>query len=179
MVIEQIRSAIESPLAGLGLLVEDLTVTPAGRRRVVRIAVDRDLSALHLPDDATPVAPLSLDEVAEATRVIEAVLDPDEVSGPGAFVLEVSSPGVDRPLTEPRHLRRNVGRLVALRTADGAQLTGRILSVSADELILGAPSGPVGMPVSQVRSARVQVEFGQVPGEKGSTESSESTEETA
>ena len=169
MVTEPIRRAIESPLAGLGLLVEDITVTPAGRRRVLRIAVDRDLAALDLPDDTTPVAPLSLDEVAEATRVIEAELEPDDVSGPGPFVLEVSSPGVDRPLTEPRHLRRNVGRVVSVRMVDGAQLTGRIRAVSADEILVDAATGPVSMPVARVRSARVHVEFGQV--ESGQVES--------
>jgi ribosome maturation factor RimP len=167
VVTEQVRGAIEGPLSDLGLLVEDVTVTPVGRRRVVRVAVDRDLSALDLPDGSTPVAPLGLDEVAEATRVIEAALEPDDVSGSGPFVLEVSSPGVDRPLTAPRHLRRNVGRLVVVRTADGEQLTGRIRSVSADELVLDAPTGRVGMPVAQVRSARVQVEFGRLPDEDG------------
>lgn len=173
MVAEQIRTAIESPLAGLGLLVEDITISPVGRRRVIRIAVDRDLAALDLPDDATPVAPLSLDEVAEATRAIEAQLEPDDVSGPGPFVLEVSSPGVDRPLTQVRHLRRNVGRMVAVRTVDGAELTGRIRAVSAEALRLDSPSGEVSMPVGRVRSARVQVEFGQVSGVQ------ESAEETA
>lgn len=162
MVAEQIRTAIEGPLAGLGLLVEDITVSPVGRRRVIRIAVDRDLAALELPDDDTPVAPLSLDEVADATRAIEAELEPDDVSGSGPFVLEVSSPGVDRPLTQVRQLRRNVGRLVAVRTVDGAELTGRIRAVSAEALLLDSPSGEVSMPVGQVRSARVQVEFGQV-----------------
>ncbi len=173
MVAEQIRTAIEGPLAGLGLLVEDITVSPVGRRRVIRIAVDRDLAALDLPDDATPVAPLSLDEVADATRAIEAELEPDDVSGPGPFVLEVSSPGVDRPLTEARHLRRNVGRVVTVRTVDGGELTGRIRAVSAEALLLDSPSGEVSMPVGQVRSARVQVEFGQVSGVQ------ESAEETA
>ncbi|MGV1009007.1 MAG: ribosome maturation factor RimP [Dermatophilaceae bacterium] len=167
MVTEVIRATIQSPLAELGLLVEDVTVTPAGRRRVVRIAVDRDLSALDLPDGSTPVPPLALDEVAEATRVIEAALEPDDVSGPTPFVLEVSSPGVDRPLTAPRHLRRNVGRLILLRTVDGGQLTGRIRSVSADELVLDAPAGPVRMLLGQVRSARVQVEFGHLADEDG------------
>lgn len=173
MVAEQIRTAIEGPLAGLGLLVEDITVSPVGRRRVIRIAVDRDLAALDLPDDATPVAPLSLDEVADATRAIEAELEPDDVSGPGPFVLEVSSPGVDRPLTEARHLRRNVGRVVTVRTVEGGELTGRIRAVSAEALLLDSPSGEVSMPVGQVRSARVQVEFGQVSGVQ------ESAEETA
>lgn len=162
MAVERIRAAIEAPLAALGLLVEDVSVTPAGRRRAVRVAVDRDLAALDLPDDATPVAPLSLDEVTEATRVVDAALDSADVLGAGGYVLEVSSSGVDRPLTERRHLRRNVGRLVLVRTVDGTEVAGRIAAVGADELVLETPTGRVGMPVAQVRAARVQVEFGRL-----------------
>lgn len=162
MVIEHIRAAIESPLAGLGLLVEDVSVTPAGRRRVVRIAVDRDLAALDLADDTTPVAPLSLDEVTEATRAVDAALEAGNTMGESAYLLEVSSAGVGRPLTEHRHLRRNVGRLVALRTHDGTEHAGRITSVSADEVRLDTADGPVGLPLAEVHSARIQVEFGRL-----------------
>ena len=164
MVTEHIRAAIESPLAGLGLLVEDVSVTPAGRRRVLRIAVDRDLAALALADDSTPVQPLSLDEVTEATRVVDAALEAADTMGAGAYLLEVSSAGVDRPLTERRHLRRNVGRLVTVRTVDGSEVSGRITTVSADELALDTASGPVRMPLAEVRAARVQVEFGRLAG---------------
>jgi ribosome maturation factor RimP len=162
LVVEHIRAAIESPLAGLGLLVEDVSVTPAGRRRVVRIAVDRDLAALDLEDATTPVEPLSLDEVTEATRAVDAALEAGNTMGDDAYLLEVSSVGVDRPLTEHRHLRRNVGRVVALRAVDGTELEGRITSVTGDEVRLDTADGPVGMPLAQVRSARVQVEFGRL-----------------
>jgi ribosome maturation factor RimP len=165
VVIEHIRAAIEAPLAGLGLLVEDVSVTPAGRRRVVRVAVDRDVTGLDLPDDTTPVAPLSLDEVTEATRVVDAALEASDALGTAGYVLEVSSSGVDRPLTERRHLRRNVGRLVVVRTVDGAEVTGRIAAVGADELVLQTPTGRVAMPVAQVGAARVQVEFGRLAGD--------------
>lgn len=159
MVTERIRGVIASRLADLGLLVEEVTVTPAGRRRVLRVAVDRDLDAVDLGGDDTPVAPLDLDEVAEATRVIDAALEATDVLGAAPYVLEVSSPGVDRPLTEPRHLRRNVGRLVTVSTLDQGRLAGRIRAVSGDELVLETPAGAVRMPVSRVQSARVQVEF--------------------
>lgn len=114
MSVELIRSALAGPVADLGLIVEDLAVARAGRRQVVRLAVDRDLDALALADDRTPVPPLSLDEVADATRVVSDALDRLDALGEAPYVLEVSSPGVDRPLTQPRHLRRNVGRLVVL-----------------------------------------------------------------
>ncbi len=159
MVTERVRGVIAPRLADVGLLVEEVTVTPAGRRRVLRVAVDRDLDAVDLGGDDTPVAPLDLDEVAEATRVVDAALEASDVMGTAPYVLEVSSPGVDRPLTERRHLRRNVGRMVDVSTVDEGGVVGRIRAVSADELVLETPTGALRMPVSHVRSARVQVEF--------------------
>ena len=72
---QQIRAALEPALAPLGLVIEDLSVSPAGKRRVVRVLVDSDISDLDVADTASPVAPLSLDAVAEATRAVSDVLD--------------------------------------------------------------------------------------------------------
>jgi len=146
-------------------------VTAAGRRSVVRIAVDRSLAGLANTDTTSFVAPLSLDEVADATRVVDAALDSDTRVGNAPYVLEVSSPGVDRPLTQPRHLRRNVGRLVRLRLLDGAERSGRIASVSDLVIVLtpdpaadpaATAAGPVEVPVNQVRDGRVIIEFGRI-----------------
>jgi len=134
MATERLRPAIDGPLAGLGLTVQDLTVTPAGRRRVVRVVVDRDLSGLAASDTTSPVPPLSLDEVAEATRVVSDVLDSSALMGEQPYVLEVTSPGVDRPLHGRHQFRRNVGRLVTVVTDGGDGCTGRILSVSGDSV---------------------------------------------
>jgi len=134
MATERLRPAIDGPLAGLGLSVQDLTVTPAGRRRVVRVVVDRDLSGLAASDTTSPVPPLRLDEVAEATRVVSDVLDSSALMGEQPYVLEVTSPGVDRPLHGRHQFRRNVGRLVTVVTDGGDGCTGRILSVSGDSV---------------------------------------------
>ncbi|MBK7272647.1 MAG: ribosome maturation factor RimP [Actinomycetales bacterium] len=166
-----VRSIVEAPLAAVDLVVEDVTVTAAGRRSVVRIAVDRSLAGLANTDTTSFVAPLSLDEVADATRVVDAALDSDTRVGNAPYVLEVSSPGVDRPLTQPRHLRRNVGRLVRLRLLDGAERSGRIASVSDLVIVLtpdpaadpaATATGPVEIPVDQVRDGRVIIEFGRI-----------------
>ena len=166
-----VRSIVEAPLAAVDLVVEDVTVTAAGRRSVVRIAVDRSLAGLANTDTTSFVAPLSLDEVADATRVVDAALDSDTRVGNAPYVLEVSSPGVDRPLTQPRHLRRNVGRLVRLRLLDGAERSGRIASVSDSVIVLtpdpaagpaATAAGPVEIPVNQVRDGRVIIEFGRI-----------------
>ena len=101
---EQIRPTVEGPLAGLGLLVEDVAVAPAGRRRLVRIWIDR-ASRRRCRQSPPPRRPLTLDEVADATRVVSDALDASDVMGEQPYTLEVTSPGVGRPLTEPRHFR--------------------------------------------------------------------------
>lgn len=189
MATERLRPAIDGPLARLGLTVQDLTVTPAGRRRVVRVVVDRDLSGLAASDTTSPVPPLSLDEVAEATRVVSDVLDSSALMGEQPYVLEVTSPGVDRPLHGRHQFRRNVGRLVTVVTDGGDGCTGRILSVSGDSVEIetaaqgrtaqGGPvqDGPVQPPgtlarrltlaIADISSAVVQVEFTRPDGASG------------
>ena len=126
--------------------LEDIAVSPAGKRRVVRLVVDRDGGS-------------TLDDVAEVSRAVSAVLDAAEQEEPdllaGAYVLEVSSPGVDRPLTEPRHWRRNLGRLVT------ATLTG-VLQADDVEVQLGLAdtTGSIcTLLLAEVERGAVQVEF--------------------
>lgn len=160
---EQIRPDLEQALAPTGLVLEDVTVTPAGRRRVVKVLVDRDLH-----DDTevvtTRTEPLSLDEVADATRLVSDALDASDALGEQPYTLEVSSPGVGRPLTEPRHWRRNVGRLVTVHTGDD-ELTGRLTSASTTEATLEvpatkkAPARTETVAYAAATKASVQVEF--------------------
>jgi ribosome maturation factor RimP len=160
---DRIRPAVEGPLGGLGLLVEDVAVTPAGRRRLVRIWIDR-----VLPDEGettTVTEPLSLDEVADATRVVSDALDATDAMGEEPYTLEVTSPGVDRPLTQPRHFRRNVSRLLAVTPTDGEPVAGRLVRAGEDGLVLEvpatkkAPASTVELPYEDVAKAVVQVEF--------------------
>lgn len=171
----RVRALVEEPLLRAGWVVEDVDITPAGRRSVVRIAVDRDLAPWD-QDARTPVPPVSLDEIADATRIVDAALDADATVSAGPYVLEVSSPGVSRPLTQRRHLRRNVGRLVELRLADGTSVAGRILAVDDASVELAVAPGEAAaagtgtpaadrqrvIPVGEIRSGRVQVEFGRI-----------------
>ena len=127
----RVRDDVQQAVAPLGLLVDDLRITRAGKRRLVRIAVDDDLAGLAPGDETTPVPPVELDTVAEATRSIDNALDASDVLGSAPYVLEVTSPGTSRPLTEPRHFRRNVGRLVTLALTDGRLVTWGDASESA------------------------------------------------
>ncbi|MFM1917754.1 MAG: hypothetical protein RJB01_1269 [Actinomycetota bacterium] len=144
----QMVTVVERVLNGFtGVDLEGLEITPVGRRSVVRVSVDRD-------------GGIDLDLVAEISSAISAQLDaaPDVLSG--AYVLEVSSPGVDRPLTKPRHWRRARTRLVVTSLTDGTTLTGRVLS--ADEntaLVIDEAGVEHTLAFSDVVSALVQVEF--------------------
>ncbi|SFL84242.1 ribosome maturation factor RimP [Geodermatophilus ruber] len=148
-----------------GYDLEELVVTPAGRRSVVRVVVDRDSG-------------VTLDDIAEVSHAVSAALDANDGDfGAAPYVLEVTSPGVDRPLTEPRHWRRNTGRLVAvgIGPADGVeQVIARVTTVDDDGVTLaveatgkpGAKKRPPTqrqVPWQELGSGRVQVEFGR-PG---------------
>jgi ribosome maturation factor RimP len=139
-------------VADAGYDLEDVTVTSAGRRSLVRVTVDAD-------------GGIDLDAVAVVSRIVSDALDADanNPASPralaGAYVLEVSSPGVDRPLTEPRHWRRAIGRLVKVEV-DGKPLTGRIGAVDDSGVVLdveGLPSRPIAW--TELGRGKVQVEF--------------------
>jgi len=141
-----------------GHVLEDVTVSPAGRRRVVRVAIDR---ADERADGAT--GGVTLDDVAEVARVVSDLLDAAELDEPellgGAYVLEVSSPGVDRPLTTPRHWRRNLGRRVTASLADGTAVTGRVRACDDVEVVLDVDGHQRSLLLAEITSGSVEVEF--------------------
>lgn len=142
------------PLAqSRGLDLEDVTITPAGRRRRVALLVDRD-------------GGVTLDECADLSQALSASLDHSDVLGDLPYVLEVGSPGLDRPLTAPRHWRRNVGRLVRVVGTDDRVAVGRVISADDDGADLDVDGVVRRIPYADVRSARAQVEFSR-PGPDG------------
>lgn len=149
---ERIEAEIAGPLSELGLDVEAVEVTPAGKRRILRVAVDKD-------------GGVTLDEVAEATREVSGVLDASDVMGEQSYTLEVTSRGVDRPLTLPRHWRRNTGRLVKVALAEGGDLTGRILDTGDDGATLDVDGARRDVVYADVAKARVQIEFNRKAGD--------------
>ena len=157
-----IRPTVQDAVEGIGLVLEDVAVTPAGRRRVVKVLVDRDPGPQDVADE--PTDPLTLDEVADATRAVSDALDASDLMGEQPYTLEVSSPGVGRPLTLPRHFRRNVGRLVTA-THDGREVTGRVLRASGTDVTLdipatrSTPSRTETLAYAGLERAAVQVEF--------------------
>lgn len=160
---EMISQQAADALSGSGVVVDDVALQQAGRRRLVRIFLARDVSGLPSDDTTSTVEPLTLDEVAEATRTVSSALDSSDVMGEAPYTLEVSSAGIDRPLTTPDQFRRNVGRLVKITTTDGTTTTDRIASARPEDITLaGAPETPI--PLIDVGKAQVQVEFNRRDG---------------
>ena len=149
---QQVRDLLDPAVSALGYDLEDVQISQAGRRSVIRVIVDKD-------------GGIDLDAVAEASRAISTALDDAEQSGAapdtGPYVLEVSSPGVDRPLTAPRHWRRNIGRLVVV-TASGAAVTGRITAVDDDGVALDIRGRARTVPFAALGPGKVQVEFSRI-----------------
>jgi ribosome maturation factor RimP len=143
---DRIEAELVDPLSAMGLDVEAVEVTPAGKRRVLRVAVDKD-------------GGVTLDDVADATREVSRVLDDSDVMGEMPYTLEVTSRGVDRPLTLPRHWRRNEDRLVKATLADGFSLTGRILGSSDVAVTLDVDGTRREVAYADVAKALVQIEF--------------------
>jgi ribosome maturation factor RimP len=149
-IAEKVAAGLREPLAELGVDVEWVEVQKAGRRHVVRVVVDRD-------------GGVDLDLVAAVSQRVSEVLDGPALAAelPGPFVLEVSSPGVDRPLTEARHWRRAAGRLVEATLTDGTVVVGRVGEMPDDATVLvTAPNGDEQrIALADVTLALVQVEF--------------------
>jgi ribosome maturation factor RimP len=165
----RLRELVSPEIAAVGYDLEDLSVTAAGRRSVVRVVVDKD-------------GGVTLDDVADVSRTISEVLDRLDESDPDllgtTYVLEVSSPGVDRPLTEPRHWRRNVRRLVAVTLREGGPVTGRVLSADEDGVTLDVDGGERVLAYADVVRGSVQVEFGRKDEPVEALDDDEDEEET-
>jgi ribosome maturation factor RimP len=138
-------------VAQFGCDLEATDLAPAGRRRLLRVLVDRD-------------GGINLDDVADVTRAISKALDADDIMGNGAYTLEVSSPGVDRPLTLPRHWRRNATRLVEVTLTAGGKLTGRIKSASEETAEVDVDGKSQIVAYADVAKAKVQIEFNRAAG---------------
>jgi ribosome maturation factor RimP len=143
---------LEPVAAELGMDLEDVDVTPAGKRRLLRVVVDRD-------------GGVQLDQVAQVSTAVSAALDDSDAMGGSPYVLEVTSPGVDRPLTQPRHWRRARARLVDATLQDGSTVTGRVLDAGEDGLLLEVGATQRRLDWVDVSSGRVQVEFTRATGQ--------------
>ena len=139
---EQVLAVITPAIESLGFYIEDITIISAGKRSMLTVIVDGDTH-------------LSLDQVTVATKAISEIVENLPTLGNNPFTLEVTSPGLDRPLTKPRHWRKNQDRLIKIILNDGKEVTGRIKdstesSVTVDEQVIK---------FADIKRATLEIEF--------------------
>ena len=147
---DQISELVTPAVSDQGFYLEDVHVATPGSHRIVTCIVDGDAS-------------LNLDQVTTVSRVISELLDEAVFMGEAPFTLEVTSPGVDRPLTEPRHFAKNVDRLLKIIKLDGSEVTGRILSNTDHDVTLTVTvkkeTIEQTVSLSDIKRAVVEIEF--------------------
>lgn len=131
----------------LGFVLEEIKVTPVGKRRIIAVIVDQE--------DKNP----NLDQVTVVSREVSNILDNYSQLGDQPFTLEVTTPGVDRPLVLPRHWQKNLGRLVKVVKIDGQTVSGRISSVSDVSAAIEVAGKSVEVLFGDVKRAQIEIEF--------------------
>lgn len=156
----RLRALLEPSVQANRLYLEDVSIIP-GSHRVVHVVVD-------LPQEET--GGVNLDVIADISKVLSDVLDNDPGDDGRPYDLEVSSPGVGRPLTEERHWHRARGRLVKVNVIQGDNVTGRVKAVDESGVTLvpeiAVKKGmkpkqgePVTLPFDRIRNGKVEIEF--------------------
>jgi ribosome maturation factor RimP len=133
-------------------VLEDVTITPAGRSRVISVIVDSESHNL------------SLDEVTGISRKVSEALDNFSKLDDKPFTLEVTSPGVDRPLTAERHWRKNIGRLVKVTLNNGEVVTGRLSALDNSDVSLTLPKTEKKISRAEIKRAVIEIEFNRKAG---------------
>ena len=147
---DQISELVTPAVSDQGFYLEDVHVATPGSHRIVTCIVDGDAS-------------LNLDQVTTVSRVISELLDEAAFMGETPFTLEVTSPGVDRPLTQPRHFAKNIDRLLKIVKLDGGEVTGRILSNTDHDVTLTVTVKKETLEqtvsLNEIKRAVVEIEF--------------------
>ena len=152
---DQITELIEPAVSAQGFFLEEVQLVSPGKHRIVTCIVDGEVA-------------LNLDQVTSVSRVISELLDESPIMGDTPFTLEVTSPGIDRPLTKPRHFAKNQDRLLKVTKTDGDVVTGRILSNSDNDVTLTVDikkeSVEVVIAYADIKRAVVEIEFNRKDG---------------
>jgi ribosome maturation factor RimP len=154
---DQVSELITPALHQAGYFLEDVNIVSPGQHRIVTVIVDGESG-------------LNLDQVTVASKLVSELLDAASFMGETPFTLEVTSPGIDRPLTLPRHFSKNVDRLLKVTKTDGIVVTGRILSNTEDSVTLTVTEKKevkeVVVALADIKRATVEIEFNRKDGEK-------------
>ena len=139
---EEISAAIQPIIEATGNYLEELTITTAGKVKILTVIIDSD-------------SHLNLDQVTAVTKEISQVIEELPVLGDTAFTLEVTSPGLDRPLTKPRHWRKNLGRLVKVNMESGKVVEGRIGEATQTSVLVDEDT----VSFEDIKRATLEIEF--------------------
>jgi ribosome maturation factor RimP len=139
---EDISAAIRPIIEASGNYLEELTITSAGKVKILTVIVDSD-------------SHLNLDQITAVTKEISEVIETLEELGDSAFTLEVTSPGIDRPLTKPRHWRKNFDRLVKITMTSGKDIQGRIGEATETNVLVGDQK----VSFEDIKRAVLEIEF--------------------
>lgn len=154
---DQISQLVTPAVESRGLFLEDVQIVSPGKHRIVTCIVDGPAS-------------LNLDQVTEISREISELLDSAAFMGETPFTLEVTSPGVDRPLTKERHFAKNVGRLIKVVKSDGTVVTGRAVATTSDSIALTVTEKKnekeILIQLADIKRATVEIEFNRKDGDK-------------
>ena len=154
---DQISEYITPALHKAGYFLEDVNLVSPGQHRIVTVIVDGESA-------------LNLDQVTVASKLVSELLDEATFMGETPFTLEVTSPGIDRPLTLPRHFAKNVDRLLKVTKTDGVVITGRILANTDNDLTLSVTEKKdvkeVVISLDAIKRAQVEIEFNRKEGDK-------------
>jgi ribosome maturation factor RimP len=154
---DQVSELITPALHQAGYFLEDVNIVSPGQHRIVTVIVDGESG-------------LNLDQVTVASKLVSELLDAASFMGETPFTLEVTSPGIDRPLTLPRHFAKNVDRLLKVTKTDGVTITGRILSNTENGVTLSITEKKevkeVTVALADIKRATVEIEFNRKDGDK-------------
>jgi len=152
---DQITELIEPAVSAQGFFLEEVQLVSPGKHRIVTCIVDGEVA-------------LNLDQVTSVSRAISELLDESPIMGDTPFTLEVTSPGIDRPLTKPRHFAKNQDRLLKVTKSDGEVVTGRILSNTDNAVTLTIEvkkeTVEVVITYADIKRAVVEIEFNRKDG---------------
>ncbi len=147
---DQISELITPALQQAGFFLEDINVVSPGNHRIVTVILDGESA-------------LNLDQVTVASKLVSELVDEAPFMGESPFTLEVTSPGIDRPLTLPRHFAKNVTRLLKVTKTDGTLATGRITSNTDLDVTLTVTEKKdvkeITIPLADIKRAVVEIEF--------------------
>lgn len=146
----RLEPIVADAVAEAGFDLDGLDVQQAGRRKLVKVVVDGEHG-------------VGLDDVAEISRAVSTALDANEHLIAGAYTLEVTSPGVDRPLTKPRHWRRARYRQVRITPVEGAEFVARAGDVAKHSVCVLVSGELRDVAYADVAKAVIEVEFRQPP----------------